>query len=189
MTKTGQVLSDSQADALLHFLTHAQTFHEFSALKIPGRVASSGPPFVPLPSAPSSPSLPILNTLFRKLALSLPGFKDADPSLWNRHVQGVLEDMAAHELSDSFDKGTISKRKTVGYGIVVVAECASRGVFAGCPKAAQRKAEYNPGKVEDVREAWDSLADGFIYGEDMDDLVDWAAKTVSYTSQFVYHKC
>lgn len=171
-------LTPAQADALLDFLTHAQTFHEFSSLKLPGRVAASGPPFAPSPALPPQPPSPVLNTLFRQLALSLPGLKDADPALWRTHVQGVLEDMAAHELSDSFDKGTISKRKTVGYGLVAVAESAARGVFAGCPRVDARRDDYDVGKVEDVEEAWERLCDGFVYGNDMEELVDWAAKTV-----------
>jgi hypothetical protein len=172
-------LTPTQAHALLDYLTHAQTLHEFTSLKVPGRVAHCGPPFVPAPTSPSQPPSPILNTLFRRLALSLPGIRDAPPTLWRTHLQGLLEDMALQDLSDSYDKGTISKRKTVGYGIAVVAEYAGRGVFGGMPRVEKSGKEgYDMNSAEDVQRAWDELREGFVYGKDMEDLVDWAAKTV-----------
>jgi hypothetical protein len=176
-------LTDSQAHALFHYLTQAQTWHEFSSLKYPGRISHSGAPFVPDPSTPDRPPSPILNALFRKLFLTLPGVRDAPASLWNVHGQGVLEDMAAQDLSDSYDKGALSKRKIVAYGIVVIASYAGRGLLGGLPRSGEKIPDstenFDPDNVEDVRRAWRSVREGMVYGSDVKELVDWAAKTVS----------
>jgi hypothetical protein len=103
----GHQLTSEQAHSLFNLLSHEQSQYEFSSLKVPGRVSASGAPFVPEPALPPQRPSPILSVLFRKLALTLPGFRDTKPELWSDHVQSVLEDMAAQDLSDSYDKGSI----------------------------------------------------------------------------------
>jgi hypothetical protein len=141
---------------------------------------------------PTRPPSPILNTLFRRLFLTLPGIRAADARLWRVHAQGVLEDMAVQDLSDSYDKGVLSKRKIVAYGIVVVASYAARGYLGGLPKKedisnkveGQGGREYDPDDVEDVLAAWQSVREGLVYGDDVDRLLDWAAKTVCHPNPF-----
>jgi hypothetical protein len=191
-SSTSSKLTDVQAQALFQYLTQAQTWHEFSSLKYPGRISHSGAPFVPDPRTPTRPPSPILNTLFRRLFLTLPGIRAADARLWRVHAQGVLEDMAVQDLSDSYDKGVLSKRKIVAYGIVVVASYAARGYLGGLPKKedisnkveGQGGREYDPDDVEDVLAAWQSVREGLVYGDDVDQLLDWAAKTVCHPNPF-----
>jgi hypothetical protein len=181
-------LTDRQAHALFHYLVQAQAWHELSSLKVPGRISHSGPPFVPDPATPARAPSPVLNALFRRLFLTLPGVRDAPVELWSVHAQGVLEDMAAQDLSDSFDKGALSKRKIVAYGIAVVASAAGRGLLGGLPRrgAGDGRTGYDPEKGEDVRAAWESVREGMVYGDDLHELVDWAAKTVSpYTELWI----
>ncbi|KAG9108044.1 hypothetical protein FRC07_008534, partial [Ceratobasidium sp. 392] len=110
-------LSPAQAHALFNFLTHTQTLAEMQSLKVPGRVSNSGPPFDPTlgPKVSDVPPLPILNFLLRRLALTLPGFQDVPLNVWSQDAQAILEGLAAQDLSDSFDKGSISKRKILGF--------------------------------------------------------------------------
>jgi hypothetical protein len=180
-------LSPTQAHALFSFLTHRQTLAEMQSLKVPGRVSNSGPPFNPKlgPNVGDVPPLPILNFLLRRLALTLPGFKDVPQSVWSEHAQLVLEDLAAQDLSDSFDKGALSKRKILGFAVVIVAEYAIRGALGGVPgrdpHIKQPKAQWDPDCPADVLRAWDELIWGFAYGNQMDELVEWTAKTDDLT--------
>ncbi|QRV73975.1 PXB domain protein [Ceratobasidium sp. AG-Ba] len=180
-------LTPSQAHALFNFLTHAQTLGEMQSLKVPGRVSNSGPPFDPAlgPKVEGVPPLPILNYLLRRLALTLPGFQDVPLNVWSQHAQIILEGLAAQDLSDSFDKGSISKRKILGFAVVIIAEYAIRGALGGVPgrdrhKPAQ-KAEWDPNNPQDVLAAWDELIYGFAYGTQMEELVDWVVKTDDLT--------
>ncbi|KAJ1306655.1 hypothetical protein OPQ81_007650 [Rhizoctonia solani] len=156
------ILTPAQAHALFRFLTHAQTLAEMQALKVPGRVSNSGPPFNPKlgPPVEETLPLPVLNFLLRRLALTLPGFKDVPTAVWSEHAQQILEALAAQDLSDSFDKGSISKRKILGFAVVIVAEYAIRA---------------------HVLRAWDEMIYGFAYGTQMDELVEWVTKTDDLT--------
>lgn len=179
-------LTPAQAHALFRFLTHTQTLAEMQALKVPGRVSNSGPPFDPKlgPTVGYKvPPLPILNYLLRRLALTLPGFQDVPASVWSEHAQLILEGLAAQDLSDSFDKGSISKRKILGFAVVIVAEYAIRGALGGVPKAGSQgsKEHWDPDSPADVLQAWDELIYGFAYGNQMEELVEWAAKTDDLT--------
>ncbi|CAE6487015.1 unnamed protein product [Rhizoctonia solani] len=182
-------LTPAQAHALFSFLTHTQTLAEMQSLKVPGRVSNSGPPFnpelgpnvgetLPLP-------LPVLNFLLRRLALTLPGFKDVPKAVWSEHAQQILEALAAQDLSDSFDKGSISKRKILGFAVVIVAEYAIRGALGGVPgrdsprgKLPEKWDLNNPAHV---LRAWDEMIHGFAYGTQMDELVEWVTKTDDLT--------
>lgn len=180
MTST---LNPSQAHALFNFLTHTQTLAEMQALKVPGRVSNSGPPFDPSlgPKVTGVPPLPILNFLLRRLALTLPGFQDVPSTIWSHNAQAVLEGLAAQDLSDSYDKGSISKRKILGFAVVIVAEYAIRGALGGIPGRESHikgsRTKWDAHKPEDVLAAWDELIYGFAYGNQMDELVEWASKT------------
>ncbi|KAG9101637.1 hypothetical protein FRC06_002760 [Ceratobasidium sp. 370] len=180
-------LSPAQAHALFNFLTHTQTLAELQSLKVPGRVSNSGPPFDPRlgPKVSDVPPLPILNYLLRRLALTLPGFQDVPLTVWSQDAQAILEGLAAQDLSDSFDKGAISKRKILGFAVVVVAEYAIRGALGGVPGRDRHqrtaKTDWDPNNPEDVLLAWDELIYGFAYGTQMEELVEWVVKTDDLT--------
>ncbi|TIB65178.1 hypothetical protein E3P78_00703 [Wallemia ichthyophaga] len=150
---------------------------------VPGRVSSSGYPFKPLADKPQPPS-PALNYLFRQLALTLPGFNTISPELWQQVAQGLLERLAAQDLSDSFDKGLLGKRKILGQGIIVIAEYALRGVLGGLPRKNQstypkdaRECSYDPQNPTDVQNAWSDFLQGLVYGNYVEDLIAYVEKT------------
>ncbi|CAE6435601.1 unnamed protein product [Rhizoctonia solani] len=180
-------LTPAQAHALFSFLTHTQTLAEMQALKVPGRVSNSGPPFNPKlgPNVGETPPLPVLNFLLRRLALTLPGFKDVPTAVWSEHAQQILEALAAQDLSDSFDKGSISKRKILGFAVVIVAEYAIRGALGGAPGRGSPRGEapkkWDPNNPAHVLRAWDEMIYGFAYGNQMDELVEWTTKTDDLT--------
>ncbi|CAE6470725.1 unnamed protein product [Rhizoctonia solani] len=121
-------LTPAQAHALFSFLTHTQTLAEMQSLKVPGRVSNSGPPFEPKlgPNVGETLPLPVLNFLLRRLALTLPGFKDVPQAVWSEHAQQILEALAAQDLSDSFDKGSLSKRKILGFAMDELVEWVTK---------------------------------------------------------------
>ncbi|KAG8741469.1 hypothetical protein FRC10_002837 [Ceratobasidium sp. 414] len=180
-------LSPAQAHALFNFLTHTQTLAEMQSLKVPGRVSNSGPPFDPKlgPKVSDTPPLPTLNYLLRRLALTLPGFQDVPLTVWSQDAQAILEGLAAQDLSDSFDKGSISKRKILGFAVVVIAEHAIRGALGGVPGQGRHqrtsKTDWDPNNPRDVLLAWDELIYGFAYGTQMEELVEWVTKTDDLT--------
>ncbi|CAE6412799.1 unnamed protein product [Rhizoctonia solani] len=180
-------LTPTQAHALFNFLTHTQTLAEMQALKVPGRVSNSGPPFSPKlgPSVGETLPLPILNFLLRRLALTLPGFQDVPKDVWSQHAQQILEALAAQDLSDSFDKGSISKRKILGFAVVIVAEYAVRGALGGVPGRGSLREKtqdkWDPNNPSDVLHAWDEMIYGFAYGTQMDELVELTAQTDDLT--------
>jgi hypothetical protein len=70
----------------------------------------------------------------------------------------------------------------VGYAIVVIAEYAARGLLGGMPTSdTKAKDSYDPSSIDDIMVAWNSVREGFVYGNDMEELVEWAAKTVRTT--------
>ncbi|CAE6418054.1 unnamed protein product [Rhizoctonia solani] len=180
-------LTPTQAHALFNFLTHTQTLAEMQALKVPGRVSNSGPPFIPKlgPSTGETLPLPVLNFLLRRLALTLPGFQDVPKDVWSQHAQQILEALAAQDLSDSFDKGSISKRKILGFAVVIVAEYAIRGALGGVPGRGSHREKvqdkWDPNNSADVLHAWDEMIYGFAYGSQMDELVELASQTDDLT--------
>ncbi|ELU43441.1 PXB domain-containing protein [Rhizoctonia solani AG-1 IA] len=163
------------------------TLAEMQALKVPGRVSNSGPPFNPKlgPSVGETLPLPILNFLLRRLALTLPGFQDVPKDVWSQHAQQILEALAAQDLSDSFDKGSISKRKILGFAVVIVAEYAVRGALGGVPGRGSHREKiqdkWDPNNPSDVLRAWDEMIYGFAYGTQMDELVELTAQTDDLT--------
>ncbi|KAG9128127.1 hypothetical protein FRC07_004469 [Ceratobasidium sp. 392] len=180
-------LSPARAHALFNFLTHTQTLAEMQSLKVPGRVSNSGPPFDPTlgPKVSDVPPLPILNFLLRRLALTLPGFQDVPLNVWSQDAQAILEGLAAQDLSDSFDKGSISKRKILGFAVVIIAEYAIRGALGGVPGRDRHtrttRTDWDPNSPQDVLLAWDELIYGFAYGTQMEELVEWVVKTDDLT--------
>ncbi|TIB82059.1 hypothetical protein E3Q22_00401 [Wallemia mellicola] len=176
-------LTNQQLKSLFDILTHLQSFNEFTSTKIPGRVSSSGYPFKPIENLEQPPS-PALNYLFNQLALSLPGFNTISPELWQEGAQGLLERLAAQDLSDSFDKGLLGKRKILGQGIIVIAEFALRGVLGGLPKRKQstypkdaRECHYDLENPIDVQNGWNDFLQGLVYKDYVRDVVNYVETT------------
>lgn len=180
-------LSPSQQHALFHYLCHAEAFDEFTSLKIPGRIAAYGPPFKANPKFANEPPSPILEKCTRHFVMTetLPAFckvKD-DSDFWGDKVQRILENLAASTLSDSFDKGKISKRKTLGMACSVFLANIARGLF-GKVAEDQSKAETSNTTTEfqsgaQLIEAWRRWKVGMIYDSNLPEMLDLLENDIS----------
>lgn len=175
-------LSVDECHALFHYLCHAEAFIEFTSLKIPGRIAAFGPPFVKNAAYPNEDPSPILEKCTREFVMtdSLPAFgkvKD-DSSFWGDKVQRILENMAESTLSDSFDKGKVSKRKVLGMAVSVFLASIARGLFGKVAQDRKKNKGTTPfekGKshisAEELTEAWRQWKIGVIYDANLPELL------------------
>ena len=172
-------LSEEQQHALFHFLCHTEAFVEFTSLKVPGRIAAYGPPFVPNPRFANEQCSPILEKCTRHFVLTdtLPAFckvKD-DSSFWGGKVQKMLENMAEATLSDSYDKGKVSKRKILGMACSVFLANIARGLFGKVaadqevPSIGTDSKDYKTGA--ELIEAWRKWKIGMIYDSNLVDML------------------
>lgn len=160
----------SREDALFHYLCHYEATLEFTSLKLPGRIAAIGAPFVPNAEYPDAGKSPILEFCARHYALTdaLPGFRTVkeDSAFWGGQVQRILESMAAACLSDSYDKGKTSKRKVLGMACSVFLAGISRGIYGGVSKDV---AEGDGGtQAEKLVAAWRRFKADFVYADMLD---------------------
>ncbi|KAJ8609260.1 hypothetical protein MRB53_039201 [Persea americana] len=170
-------LTAGQQHALFHFLCHAEAFTEFTSLKIPGRIAAYGPPFLPNPKFAGEPPSPILEKCTRHFVMTdtLPAFCAVknDSDFWGGKVQKILENMAESTLSDSYDKGKVSKRKILGMAVSVFLANISRGLFgkvAADQDAPSETKDYHTGA--ELIEAWRRWKIGMIYGQNLTEALD-----------------
>ncbi|KAF2455916.1 PX-associated-domain-containing protein [Lineolata rhizophorae] len=147
-------LTPARLHALFDILTHAQTYAEIERFKHPETIDYYGHPFDVKPSssrndassAPKSasttaapittppttePSAPILQSLLQKFALRLPGLRDVSPAFWQERLQTLMRELGAAELSESYDKGQLSLRRTLATAFSAIFEYAARGAFGG----------------------------------------------------------
>ncbi|BFZ57062.1 hypothetical protein PYCC9005_004112 [Savitreella phatthalungensis] len=195
--ETLEVADDELQAALFEYLCLYEASLEFTSLKIPGRIAALGPPFVENPDFPGEDKSPILEYCVRHYVLTdtLPGFSavKSDSSFWGNQVQSILERMAASCLSDSYDKGKVSKRKVLGMACSVFISNVSRGIFGKVTPseklAGQDKIEGGKGSrmsdysAEELRAAWlrwradvvhkDALKDGLELLEKSTPFDEW----------------
>ncbi|ORY81035.1 hypothetical protein BCR37DRAFT_388049 [Protomyces lactucae-debilis] len=182
-------LSSKQAAALFHFLCQEEAFLEFSSLKIPGRIAALGPPFLPNAKFPNCDASPLLEKCIRHFVLTdtLPGFCKVqdDSNFWGGQVQGILERMAESSLSDSYDKGKVSKRKTLGMAVSVFLSNIARGLYGKVPtnaemavaQAEQGRPPTDPssqGKsfdAESLTEAWQAWKRDMVHEDHLESLL------------------
>lgn len=158
----------SREDALFHYLCHYEATLEFTSLKLPGRIAAIGAPFVPNSEYPDAGASPILEFCARHYALTdaLPGFRSVkdDSTFWGGQVQRILESMAAACLSDSYDKGKTSKRKVLGMACSVFLAGISRGIYGGVSKDVPEGAT----EAEKLVAAWRRFKADFVYADMLD---------------------
>ncbi|KAF2433180.1 hypothetical protein EJ08DRAFT_584187 [Tothia fuscella] len=171
-------LSPQQLHALFDILTHHQTYNEIQKFKDPKAIQNYGPPFDPKTSSPSSS--PILQTLLYRFVLELPGVKDVTPDFWEKRCQSLVEKLAAAELSESYDKGTIGSRRTLATAISTLLEYPARGVYGGLGRKidnSKAPEEYDLSEPEDVLEAWDAFAQELVHGEMIEHIFATIAET------------
>jgi hypothetical protein len=172
-------LSPQQLHALFDILTHQQTYNEIQRFKQPTAIQNYGPPFDHGTDKAGSSS-PILQTLLYRFVLQLPGLKELTPDFWEQRCQQLVEKLAAAELSESYDKGTVGSRRTLATAFSTMLEYPARGVFGGLstPRdTAQAEQEYDAEEPDDVLKAWDDFAQQIVHGDMINHLFSRIAET------------
>lgn len=172
-------LSPKQLAALVDVLSHSAIYDEVTRFKDPAAIKDYGPPF----QEKKGTQAPILQTLLSKFVLTLPGLRDVAPEFWNVRIQKIVEELAAAELSESYDKGILGIRKTLATAASALLEYPARGCLGGFPKdeSAFTDRKYDPTNPEDVLQAWQDFLQQLIYGDLFDKLFEKAAVTDDLT--------
>ncbi|GKT48120.1 uncharacterized protein ColSpa_08301 [Colletotrichum spaethianum] len=183
-------LNAEQIKALFNILTHFETYHEVEEFKKPETISNYGYPFAQSPGtrsdvtyAPES-SAPLLQSIFTRFILQLPGVSTFAPEFWNVQVQGILTNLAEADLSESYDKGALGIRKTLATASSTVIETVARGMIGGAPYSdpATRPAKYDLKSAKDLAQAWDDAMHDLVYEDLCDDLLDHLAETDDFDS-------
>ncbi|TDZ31357.1 Uncharacterized protein C8035_v005961 [Colletotrichum spinosum] len=191
MSSSSTPLNAEQTSALFNILTHFETYNEIEGFKQPETVSNYGYPFAAVPPkageavvyAPESTS-PLLQSLFTRFVLAVPGVSSFTPEFWNVRVQGILKKFAEVDLSESYEKGALGIRKTLATASSTVIETVARGQIGGGPvsDSAKRSINYDLNKAEDLSRAWDDSMTDLVYGDFCDELLDHLAKTDDFQS-------
>jgi hypothetical protein len=169
-------LKPEQAHALLDILTHYEACAEIEKFKHDGAMQGYGPPF----SHPEEPSTsPILQALLTQFAISLPGLRDVSEAFWKQRCHTLVEKFGEADLSDSYDKGGIGARRTLGTACAILFEYPARGIFGGYPKKKTERAieDYDPSKPHDVQQAWEDWIQKLVHEDMVDGVFDKVAET------------
>lgn len=172
-------LTDVQAHALLDILSHYYTCAEIEKFKHDGAIHGYGPPFT---SADTPSTSPILQTLLTRFITTAPGIRDVNGEFWKQRAWRLVEKFGEADLSDSYDKGAIGARRTLGTAYATLFEYPARGVLAGHAPIrahAEKPQEYDKAKVEDIVRAWDDFRDGLVHENLIDELFDKATETAN----------
>ena len=179
---SSQALDETQAEALFDILVHSELYGEVEGFKSPKAIREYGPPFQADGTKSTSP---ILQTLFTKLLLPLPGLNAVTDSLWSEKTLPLIEALSEANLSESYDKGVLGQRKTLATAISVLLEYPTRGYFGGYPKRKLLKenGEYDENDPEDLAKAWKDFLQGIVHG----DLLDQMFAKVTESDQLSEH--
>lgn len=172
-------LSSEQTAALVDVLSHVAVYDEVCEFKSPDAIQDYGAPF----QDKKGSAAPILQTLLSKFVLRLPGLRDVSPDFWKVRVKAIVEELAAAELSESYDKGILGVRKTLATAASALLEYPARGCLGGFPKdeSAFKDRNYDPKNADDVLQAWHDFLQQLVYGDLFDKLFAKAAKTDDLT--------
>ena len=172
-------LTDDQVKALFDILSHHETYSEIEDFKSPKAIQEYGPPF----QDDKKTTSPILQSLVSKFVLRLPGMRDVKPEFWKVHVEDIIRELSAAELSESYDKGVLGIRKTLSTAISALIEYPARGMLGGFPReeSALKDREYDKSKPQDVLDAWHDFLQQLVYGDLFDKLFKRAAETDDLT--------
>ncbi|WBW74494.1 DUF3818 and PXA domain conserved fungal protein [Schizosaccharomyces osmophilus] len=122
-------------DDLTSILLLLELQHEFSGLKIPGRLAKYGPPFKPKEEFLDADVSPVMTFIVQSCVFTptLPGVNKVPDEFWSGELQPLLEKIGKHNLSDSYDHGRVSKRKMIGFAVIVVLHVLAKGLMGKAP--------------------------------------------------------
>lgn len=173
---TAEALSPEQAHALLDILTHTETNGEIEKFKHNGAIEGYGPPF----SSGDAPSTsPILQSLLSRFAVTLPGLRDVSEAFWKDKCKVLVDKFGEADLSDSYDKGGIGARRTLGTAFATLFEYPARGVLGGHPRRQVDRSvdDYDSSKPDDVVQGWHDWIQKVVHEDMVDTMFDTAAAT------------
>ncbi|KAJ0285494.1 hypothetical protein CBS470a_006380 [Colletotrichum nupharicola] len=185
-------LTAEQTSALFNILTHFETYREVEQFKQPETIDNYGYPFAAVSPKASEPddavvyasksSAPLLQSLFTRFILPLPGVSSIVPEFWRVRVQGLIKKFAEADLSESYEKGALGTRKTLATASSTVIETVARGQIGGGPVSdpATRPKEYDLQNAGDLMRAWDDAMHGLVYENLCDELLDYLAETEEF---------
>ncbi|KAM3557989.1 hypothetical protein ARSEF4850_004816 [Beauveria asiatica] len=132
-------------------------------------------------------ALPIMQLLTSTFLMRLPAIKTLPRDFWAVRVQGLLSRFAEVDLSESYDKGTMGARKTLSSGSGSVIEMISRGFLGGVGRRGGQssqptteeltKKRYSLQDGQELIRAWEDVLEGLVYGDLVDNMFDYLAKT------------
>lgn len=122
---------------------------------------------------------PVLQTILKRIPLTLPGVREMPAEFWSVRLQGLVTRVAEADLSESYDKGAMGTRKTLATAFSAMMETLSRGLLGGCPESSTggRAEKYDLAKAKDLEKAIDDAAHEFVYGNLFNEIADWLAKS------------
>ncbi|KAF9871461.1 px domain-containing protein [Colletotrichum karsti] len=190
-TSKTQPLNAEQTKALFNILTHFETYREVEDFKQPETISNYGYPFAAVnPKAGDGEAVvyakkstsPVLQSLFSRFILPLPGVSNIGLEFWNVRVQGLLRKFAEADLSESYEKGALGTRKTLATASSTVIELVARAQIGGGPTSdpATRPKEYDVQNAADLVRAWDDAMHGLVYENLCDELLDYLAETEEF---------
>ncbi|KAI1454044.1 hypothetical protein F4805DRAFT_441392 [Annulohypoxylon moriforme] len=178
------ILSPQQLGALLDILVHHETYSEVKSFKYPEAIENYGHPFdVPSQTRNGSWSgrslSPLLQLLFTRLVLPIPGVRDLPTEFWADKFRSIMKRFGEADLSDSYDKGTLGSRKRLASAASVIHESVTRGLLSGISdgKLPNLHGTYDLHTAGDLERAWDDVIQHLVYGNLLDELFDHLTKT------------
>lgn len=174
---TTWLLSDRQAQSLFEYLTHVEVYREVEQYKYPDAILNYGTPFQD--DLEEQRSSPLLQSLLVRLGLKVPGLKDVSNSFWKVRCKSIIRQLGEAQLSESYDKGSLTRRKTLAAISSTVLAPLVRGLIGGVQKTKVEEANkiYDAANSVHVATAWDDFVQQLVYGNMVDELINTAAQT------------
>lgn len=120
---------------------------------------------------------PILQTIFKRVPLTIPGVREIPAEFWSDRLQGLIKRFAEADLSESYDKAAMGTRKTLATAFSVMMETLARGLLGGCPTSdtGGRSEKYDLKKAEDLEKSFADTMHEFVYGGLFDEMTEYLA--------------
>jgi hypothetical protein len=180
-------LTPAQTHALFDILIHHQLYAEIEAFKYPNTITTYGFPFRKDDGVQTTS--PLLQSMFNKTLLRLPGLKSVSLEFWRDKIKTMVQKMGEAELSESYDKGAIGSRKAMATAVSSILEYVARGMLGGySPKRPKKDTSgkeegYDVGNADDLLRAFDDTMREAIYG----DLLEEAFRKTAATGKLEDH--
>ncbi|TLD04686.1 uncharacterized protein PgNI_09353 [Pyricularia grisea] len=184
MSDTNAPLSAAELHALFDILTHYETYSEFVDLRYPDTPANIGYPFAKKAKDGSlvhvtKPAAPIIQQLLSTFVTEIFALRSLPKSFWSVQVQGLFENLAEANLSESYDKGALGTRKTLCTVFSSILELVARGQLGGVQRQIEntrslKSNSYNLDSAQSLIKAWNDVVQDLVYGNLIDELFDHA---------------